>query len=272
MNTVVKHEGVAAPSTFTDEQIQLIKNSFCKGLSDNEFKIFLYTCQRTGLDPFAKQIYAVKRGDQMTIQTGIDGYRLIADRTGTYAPGPEVSFSYDVNGKLISATAHVKKLTRDGTWHIVPATAYFEEYCQTTKDGRAMGLWGKMPRTMLAKCAEALALRKANPADLSGIYTKEEMEQADIVEIQTPVKESVPVEYISSAEVDHLNEIISQCDPQKIEKIWAFLSKKCDGKGLSFLKKECYPKIESLLMDRRNEFQNSLKIETISEEDDDQIT
>lgn len=257
MNAIVKHEGVSAPSTFTQDQIDLIKTSLCKGLSDDEFKVFLYTCQRTGLDPFAKQVYCVKRGNQMTIQTGIDGYRLVADRSGKYAPGQEPTYVHDANGKLLSATAYVKKLTKDGTWHVVPATAHFDEYVQVFNNKPA-GLWLKMPRTMLAKCAEALAIRKCFPAELSGVYTKEEMDQADVVEIHHSPKEPIPIEYITEAQEHHLNLLIAECDPAKLDKIWAFLAQKCDGKGLSHLKKECFPKIEALLVQRRDEYQSSL--------------
>lgn len=171
---------------FDDKKIDLLKNTICKGSSNDELELFLHACQRTGLDPFMKQIYAVKRWDNnlkrdsMTIQTAIDGYRLIAERTGKYSPGREPTYQYDDKGNIISSTAYIKKQTADGTWHEVAATAFFNEYCQKTKEGRPTKFWMQLGHAMIAKCAEALALRKAFPGDLSGIYTKEEMQQADI--------------------------------------------------------------------------------------------
>lgn len=181
---------------FTPEQIKIIKNSICKGATDDEFEIFLMACVKTRLDPFMRQIYAVKRktkkpdgnyGEVMTIQTGIDGYRLIAERTESYAPGPEPTYTYDEKGALLTATSYIKKLTKDGSWHTVSASAHIDEYMQTfndknTGEKKPSGMWANMPRTMLAKCAESQALRKAFPAEMSGIYTKEEMDQAEIVE------------------------------------------------------------------------------------------
>jgi len=131
---------------FSDDQIDLIKNSICKGASNEELQFFIMACQRTGLDPFAKQIYSVPRGGQRTIQTSVDGFRLIADRSGKYAPGKEPTFEYDKNGSLLSATSYVKKQTRDGTWHEISANAHFDEYNANSP------LWKKMPRAMLAKC------------------------------------------------------------------------------------------------------------------------
>lgn len=164
-------------------KLELIKRTICKGASDDELQLFIHACKRTGLDPFMKQIFAVKRWDSfarreiMTIQTGIDGYRLIADRTGKYAPGIDTEFGYDEKGNLRWAKAYVKKMTPDGQWHQISTIAFWNEYVQTTKDGRPTVFWLKKGHIMLSKCAEALALRKAFPAELSGIYTKEEMEQ-----------------------------------------------------------------------------------------------
>ena len=175
------------------EKIELLKNTICKGSTNDEFQLFLMTCKRTGLDPFARQLHAVKRWDGslkrevMTIQTGIDGYRLIAERTGCYAPGREPTYAYDKDGNLLSATAYVKKMTKDGTWHEIAATAYYAEYVQTTKDGNPTRFWKQMPHGQLSKCAEALALRKAFPQELSGIYTTEEMAQA---QNETPMQAS----------------------------------------------------------------------------------
>lgn len=260
MNAIMKHEGVSAPSHFTEEQITTIKNMYCKGCTDDEFKVFLYTCERTGLDPFAKQVYAIKRGQAMTIQTSIDGYRLVAERTGRYCPGQKPTYEYDKNGKLLSATAYVKKLTQDGTWHVVEAEAAFSEYMQAY-NGKPSGLWEKMPRVMLAKCAEALAIRKCFPAELAGVYTKDEMEQADVEVVDATVSKMErvqPIEYITESEANEIRALIMQCDPGKHATICEFLSKKCNGEDIVKLKKECFPKIRDLLITRRNEYQDSL--------------
>lgn len=180
----VRQEGQTALQqvAWTPEQIELIKRTVAKGTTNDELQLFLYIAKRTGLDPFARQIYCMKRWDStqnkdvMTPQTGIDGFRLVADRTGKYAPG-NISWNI-VNGRVVSATATIKKLVAD-TWHEVTATAFFEEYAQHKNDDTLTRMWTKMPKLMIGKCAEALVLRKAFPAELSGVYTHDEMMQAD---------------------------------------------------------------------------------------------
>lgn len=174
------------PSEFSNEKIDLLKNTVCRGASNDEFQLFLHVCKKTGLDPFMKQIYSIPRGGQRTIQTSIDGLRLIAERTNRYSPGKECSFVYGEKGEMISATSHIKKMTADGTWHEVSATAYFDEYNQPNST-----FWKKMKHVMLAKCAEAIALRKAFPAEMSGVYSDDEMSQtveAKVVEIKEKEK------------------------------------------------------------------------------------
>src|SRR5262245_5046483 len=179
-------ETAIAVQNLDKEQIDLIKRTVARGASDDELHLFLHACRKSGLDPIMRQIYAVKRWDSnlkrevMTVQTGIDGFRIVAERTGKYAPGREPSFAYTSDGeKLISAPAYIKKQTPDGSWHEVAATARCEEYVQLTKDGNPTRFWQRMPHVMLAKVAEAVALRRAVPMDLSGVYSTEEMTQAD---------------------------------------------------------------------------------------------
>lgn len=192
MSAVTKKEETFA-TQFDDKKLELLKTTICKGSTDDEFQLFVHVCQKTGLDPFMKQVYAVKRYDSkerkevMSIQTSIDGFRLIAERTGCYAPGREPTYTYDDKNNLISATSYVKKMTRDGSWHEVAACAHYEEYVQCFKDKETGKMnpsqfWNKMPHVMLAKCAESLALRKAFPAELSGLYTQEEMSQASRID------------------------------------------------------------------------------------------
>ncbi len=173
---------IAQATGYDTGKIELVKDTIARGASDDELMLFLHLAKRSGLDPFSRQIYLIERranvnGEWKTTrqpQTGIDGLRLIADRTDHYAPGREPSFTYDMTGALLTATAYVKKFVR-GEWHEVAATAHYDEYVQRKKDGQPNQMWGEKPHIMLAKCAEALALRRAFPAELSGLYTADEM-------------------------------------------------------------------------------------------------
>jgi phage recombination protein Bet len=227
---------------FNADQIEILKNSICKDATNDEFAVFLMACQKTQLDPFMRQIYAVKRYDSrlkretMTIQTGIDGYRLIAERTGRYAPGPKTTFEYDKEGKILSATAYVKKLTQDGTWHIVEAEAFFDEYCQTYTDKstgqkKKTGMWVNMERNQLGKCAESLALRKAFPAELSGVYTKDEMKQSDNI--------------ISQVQADELLYILNECEPEYKESVLKTLRDKHNAPTIFETPVEIFERVRS---------------------------
>lgn len=164
---------------FDEGYRKILKEMYFKGSSDSEFEAFIMLCKKSNLDPISKQIYAMKVGGKVVTIVSIDGFRLIAERTRNYSPGREPTYTYDKNGKLFSATAYVKKLTSDGTWHEVAATALL---CEFEKKGN--NIWTQMPHVMLAKCAECQALRRAFPNDLSGLYSKEELEQADVQEIK----------------------------------------------------------------------------------------
>jgi phage recombination protein Bet len=162
---------------WTPEQTQLISTTIAPGCSNDELRLFAYACQRTGLDPFSRQIYAIKRGGKMTIQAGIDGLRSIAERTGqldgseTYWCGPDGAW-VDVWLDSKPPAAAKTILHRKGCAHPFTATARFADF------NAGQGLWSKMPSVMIAKCSEAQALRRAFPADLSGVYSTDEMDQA----------------------------------------------------------------------------------------------
>jgi phage recombination protein Bet len=187
-------------TVWTPEQTQLISTTIAPGCSADELRLFAYACQRTGLDPFSRQIYAIKRGNKMTIQAGIDGLRAIAERTGEL-DGSSTEWCGDdgqwVDVWLSSKPPAAAKTTiyRKGSQHPFTGVARFADY------NAGQGLWSKMPAAMIAKCSEALALRKAFPADLSDVYSTDEMQQADVEPVTVTAAPALPAAPAGDAKV-----------------------------------------------------------------------
>lgn len=177
---------------FSEEEIGLIKTQICKPkdreATDTELKYFMAVSKQAGLNPFFKQIYAVFRkvkdhktntyNEVMSIQTSIDGFRLTADRTRAYAGSDQPQFEYmDTDTRQaqpIRAYVTVYKIVGGVRCPFTAEASWDEFYPGDNANGT---MWRKMPRIMLAKCAEAQALRKAFPAELGQLYTSEEMQR-----------------------------------------------------------------------------------------------
>jgi phage recombination protein Bet len=171
---------MAEEANWTEEQLALIRSAICKDdLTDEEFALFIETARRKGLDPLQKQVHAIKRWNKnlqkhvMTVQTGIDGYRLIARRDGL--AGIDDARFEEGKDYPIKATVTVHRWSSHGQKESYQATAYWDEYYPG--DGNQGYFWRKMPHGQLAKVAEALALRKGFQ-ELSGLYITEEMQQS----------------------------------------------------------------------------------------------
>jgi phage recombination protein Bet len=239
MKEVKKHE------QYSEEDVRVIKHMIdpSNQLNDEQLQLFLHVCREKKLDPRTKQIYAIPRKSQhsnkteLTIQTSIDGFRLIAERTGAYAPGKPTVFHFNEKKQLTGATVFVKKYTKDGTWHDVSATAFLDEYMPSHNNF----MWKKMPSVMIEKCAESKALRKAFPADFSGIYTDDEMAQA---KDEAPTKASKPAnkEPITLDEATELDELIGE-DTQYRSIVMNFLKKHLKVESLVDMPVDIYKKI-----------------------------
>lgn len=191
----------ADQSRWTPEQRAALAQIGLEKADDANLAMFLHYCQRTGLDPFTRQIYMIGRWDsragrlKYTIQMAIDAFRIIAQRSLQYAGQTEPQWCGPdgiwkdvwVDHTKPPVAARIGVL-RNGWPMPTYAVAHFAEFAPT-KDGKLEPMWARMPANQIAKCAEAAALRKAFPNDLSGMYVPEELEKdADLPTVEPPAK------------------------------------------------------------------------------------
>ena len=235
----------------TDKEVQLVRNTAAADLTPSELNVFIHMARGWRLDPLRRQIYALvynknnpaKR--RVTYVTAIDGYRAIADRTKCYRPGkvevfcdPELKCDITNPRGVDYASATVWKFAQN-EWFEYAATVYWDEFAplkeiwawdeeqgKNAPTGKfeldTKGQWGKMGRHMLGKCAEALALRRGWPDDLSGLYIDEEVDQIRAREMI----DITPTEQAERADQTTLQEkiggpgiIFDWCDGEPLENV-----------------------------------------------------
>lgn len=180
--TVVVQRDVSGPLEFTPQQQQMIRDTYANGASEKEFQVLMEVAKVRRLNPLLRQVHFVKRYDNQrgkdiwSVQVSVDGMRAIAERTGKYDGQDEPEYECDKEGFIIACRVRVYR--KDWSRPSV-GVAYWSEYVQTKKDGSPTKFWADMPHVMIAKCAEAIAIRKAFPDDLGNLYADEEMQQAD---------------------------------------------------------------------------------------------
>jgi len=170
-------DAALAPITVTPDQLELVKRTVAQGATDAELKLYLFDCQRQGVHPLDKLLHFVKRDGRYVPVTSIDLMRTRAADSGEYAGNDDARF--DDEDQPLRATVTVYRMVQ-GQRCAFTATARWKEYCPAAgPSGKGDRMWQKMPATMLAKCAEALALRKGFPRQLAGLYAREELDQAN---------------------------------------------------------------------------------------------
>lgn len=217
-------EITSAQTFWTDGQLSALRQLGLANAPMGDLQVFFHQAKKTGLDPFARQIYMIERGGRFGIQSSIDGLRIVAQRSGEYAgqAGPywcgKDGVWKDVWLESIPPVAAKVGVYRTGFSEPLFAVAKWDSYAL------ASPIWKKMPDLMLAKCAEALALRKAFPNDLSGIYTDDEMGQADTapqvkperIKLESVKKNPEPESPLSETEWAEIHKSIADATTKKM--------------------------------------------------------
>lgn len=163
------------------EKLAVILNTVAKGASPAEFLMFIEMCKGTGLNPFKRELWFIKDDyGKVQMMTGINGFYQIANSNPAY-DGTETIEGNFIEHKegdqvfLVPESITSKVWRKDRKFPQV-ATAYWREFmkpCLTSKG--KLSIWGRMPTVMLTKCSDALALRKAFPQELNGLFCEEEI-------------------------------------------------------------------------------------------------
>jgi len=174
-------------SPWNREQVELIKRTVAKGASDDELKLFLHLASRYDLDPFTRQIWFIKYGDDAHIFTGRDGFLHIAHRSGAFNGmqtqlreepiGFEIRY-YNRKEKKVEVLKRPSQFVAVCTVYRKDMTEPFVCEVWESEYSTGQGLWPTKRRVMIQKVAEASTLRRA--FDISGLYLPEEVSENEV--------------------------------------------------------------------------------------------
>lgn len=210
--------------------------------TDAELLYFATVCHSSGLDPSTRQIYGIYRNvkqrdgtwkQKLSIQTSIDGLRVVAERSGRFAGSDEPEFEYSPDYKITVNAGGTEKLVpnkarvsvvklMDGVPYKTTRTANWADYYPGEKEGN---MWKRLPETMLAKCAEAQALRAAFPNETSGLYIEEEMQQADTPDTAFDLA-AIKTKIDNAKDYDDLMDILGDLEPEAQKRVTPLIDAK----------------------------------------------
>lgn len=172
---------VSEMTGYAPAEIALVSRTVAQGAPLQELAVFLHSCRSLGLDPLLRQAYWIRRQGKGTLQVGIDGFRAIAESSGSYAGAEAIEYRGQIEWPYKGKHLVMPELARATIWKLVGGhksafigEAYWSEFVPRGDDEAFM--WSRMPKHMLGKCAEAQALRRAFPAQLGSMALSSEVD------------------------------------------------------------------------------------------------
>lgn len=182
-------------------------------VTDQEVVMFMSLCKYQKLNPFLKEAYLIKFGNSpATIVTGKDVFTKRAKRNPNYA-GKQAGIIVEKEDGTIEEREGSMALEGEkivGGWAKIYIKGYekpeyasvsFDEYAGRKSDGTLNSQWKSKPATMIRKVAVVQALREAFPEDFGGLYSEEELSQAESVSIQQETVEVINQEEVKAETV-----------------------------------------------------------------------
>lgn len=187
-------------------------------VTDQEVVMFMSLCKYQKLNPFLKEAYLIKFGNSpATIVTGKDVFTKRAKRNPNYA-GKQAGIIVEKEDGTIEEREGSMALEGEkivGGWAKIYIKGYekpeyasvsFDEYAGRKSDGTLNSQWKSKPATMIRKVAVVQALREAFPEDFGGLYSEEELSQAESVSIQQETVEVINQEEVKAETVSEPEE------------------------------------------------------------------
>jgi phage recombination protein Bet len=257
------------------QSVAEIREVFCPLLTDSEFKAYIGMGKATGLNPFLKEIDAIKYDKTKPANFVIrrDGYRKSAQRNSDYdyhrmAAIYSNDFFENDNGKINHKYKFSDRGTLLGAYCIVKrknsSEPIYVDVLLSEYDKR-QSCWSTMKETMIKKVAEAQALRAAFQELFAGTISEEEHELININEPLRPSKKSNELanrikaakgQVIEAEPVEQPQETGESVSTEQLETIHALIAVKVfeQGRLPKALEHYCVERLADLTMTQAEEF------------------